>query len=371
MVKRRVTIIFLTAMTAVALYFSYLLFQPFLKPLLAAVVIAVVFSPVHSHIQRWLRSPSLAAAASIVLVVLLVIAPAVAIILAIRGEVADLYALIEQKSTESGGLSPFLTQLLQRPMQWMGRYVDVSQVDLRASLLGRLQELSAVLVAEGWMIVGGVTTFVVNSLITLFTLFFLFREGRSMRRRVAALLPLNTEQFEKLFGGIENTIIGTVYGGLVVAAVQGMLVGLALWILGVPSPVLWGVVASFFALLPLVGTAVVWVPASIYLLASGGWVKAAILAGWGMLVVGSIDNVLRPYLIGGRVQMHTLLIFFAVVGGVNMFGFLGLIIGPVILAITMTLLSLLRDEGRAWKAYWREDNAEPVAAAGEDAIVKP
>jgi len=359
MVKRRVTIIFLSAMTAIALYFSYLLFRPFLTPLLAAVVIAVIFFPIHSHIQRWLRSPSLAAMASTITVVLLVIVPAVAIILAIKEEVTGLYALIDQKSTESGGLSPYLTQLLQRPMQLIGRYVDLSQIDLRSWTLGRLRELSSFLVAEGWMIVGGLTSFVVNALITLFTLFFLFREGRSTRRRVAAVLPLSAEQVDKLLGGIENTIIGTVYGGLVVAAVQGTLVGLALWILGVPSPVLWGVVAAFFALLPLVGTTVVWAPAALYLLATGNWVKAVILVVWGLFVVGSIDNVLRPYLISGRVQMHTLLIFFAVFGGVNVFGFLGLIIGPVILAVTITLLGLLRDESRAWTSQRREENAEP------------
>jgi len=98
------------------------------------------------------------------------------------------------------------------------------------------------------------------------------------------------------------------------------------------------------------------VPASIFLLASGSWVKAVILVVWGVFVVGTVDNILRPYLISGRVQMHTLLIFFAVFGGVNVFGFLGLIIGPVILAVTTTLLGLLRDEGRAWNAYRREED---------------
>src|SRR4029453_9443592 len=104
-----------------------------------------------------------------------------------------------------------------------------------------------------------------------------------------ALLPLSSEQVEKLFNGVENTIIGTVYGGLVVAAVQGTFVGLALWVLGIPSPVLWGVVASFFALLPLIGTAAVWLPASLYLLATGSWVKAVILAIWGLFIVAIIE----------------------------------------------------------------------------------
>jgi predicted PurR-regulated permease PerM len=366
MVRKRVTIIFLLAVTAVALYFCYLLFQPFLKPLLYAVVFAVVFSPLHARIHRVLHNPSLAALTSTVIVILLIILPAIAIAIAIKEEAAGLYTLIDERSSASGGLSPYLSHLMERPVQWIGRFVDLSQFDLRTSVLGRLRELSSFFVAEGWMIVGGVTTFMLNSVITLFTLFFLFREGRSMRRRVAAVMPLSSEQVEKLFAGIENTIIGTVYGGLVVAAVQGALVGLALWIFGIPSPVLWGVVAAFFALLPVVGTAAVWLPASIYLLTTGHWVQAIILAVWGAFVVGTIDNILRPYLISGRVQMHTLLIFFAVFGGVNVFGFLGLIVGPVILAVTLTLFRMLRDEGRSWNAYWREENLAPGSSNDKD-----
>jgi predicted PurR-regulated permease PerM len=218
-------------------------------------------------------------------------------------------------------------------------------------------------VNEVTIVLGGVTSFVVNSVITIFTLFFLFREGKSMRRRVAAVTPLTSEQVEKLFSGIENTIIGTVYGGLVVAAVQGGLVGLALWAFGIPSPVLWGAVAAFFALLPLVGTAIVWVPATIYLLATSHYVQAIILVAWGAGIVGTVDNFLRPYLISGRVQMHTLLIFFSVFGGVTVFGFLGLFVGPVILAVTITLLGLLRDETRSWSLLWRDDSPPPAPEA--------
>ena len=169
-----------------------------------------------------------------------------------------------------------------------------------------------------------------------------------MRRRIAAILPLHAEQIDKLFTGIYNTIMATVYGGLVVAAVQGALVGLALWVFGVPSPVLWGAVAAMFSLVPLVGSATVWLPAAIYLFINGHWVQALILIAWGGGVVGTIDNLLRPMLMSGRVRMHTLLIFFSVFGGVQVFGFIGLFAGPVILAITMTVLSLLREESRSW-----------------------
>jgi predicted PurR-regulated permease PerM len=348
--KNRSTLIFLLALTALSLFLCYLLFQPFIFPLLSATVIAIVFYPVHARVQRRIRKPSLAALVTTLLVIFIFVAPAALVLFGVKREVVNLYAILDQKSSESGGFSAFLSGLLDRPMEWIGRYVDVSQIDARAESVKRLKDLSGVLVSQGWNIVGGLGSFVVNSAIMLFTLFFLFREGRAVRRRIAVLLPLSSEQVERLFSGIEDTVVGTVYGGLIVAAVQGALVGIALWVLGVDSPLFWGLVAAVFALLPLVGTAIVWVPAAIYLVASGSWVKALILVGWGAFVVGTIDNILRPLLIRGRVQMHPLLIFFAVFGGVSVFGFLGLFIGPVILALTVTTLGMLREESRRWNA---------------------
>ena len=354
MVKKRITIIFLLIVTAFSLYLSYILFRPFLMPLFTAVVIAVVFFPVQSKMLRLVRSPSLSALLSTILVTAILVIPAVMLGAAIINEATHLYQFLDQRSEQSGGLSPFLLEVLDRPLRWLAQYVDVSKIDIRGYLASRLQGISGFLVAEVGVILGNLTSFIINTAVSLFTLFFLFREGRTMRRRATAYLPLRPEQVEKLFNGISNTLIATVYGGLVVAGVQGAMVGLALWVFGVPSPVLWGVVAAFFALLPLVGTAAIWVPASIYLLVTGSTVQGLILIGWGAGVVGTVDNFLRPYLISGRVQMHTLLIFFSVFGGIQVFGFLGLFVGPVILAVTSTLLSLLRDEGRTWQETWLE-----------------
>jgi predicted PurR-regulated permease PerM len=349
MVKKRVTLIFLIALSIFVLYLCFILFRPFLKPLFAALVIAIIFYPVHGRMIRLIRNPSLAAFLSVLLVTLIIIVPAVFLCVAIYQELEHMTDYLKAKSDESGGWGLFINRLLETPAYWLARLgIDVNNLDLRGKVAERLGELSAFLLAEGQAIVGNVVSFVVNAVITLFTVFFLFREGRSMRRRIAALLPLHAEQIDKLFTGIYNTIMATVYGGLVVAAVQGTLVGLALWAFGIPSPVLWGAVAAMFSLLPLVGSAAVWVPAAIYLFINGHYVQAIILVAWGGGVVGTIDNVLRPLLMSGRVRMHTLLIFFSVFGGVQVFGFLGLFVGPVIIAVTMTVLSLLREESRSW-----------------------
>jgi predicted PurR-regulated permease PerM len=349
MVKKRVTLIFLIALSIFVLYLCIIIFRPFLKPLFAAVVIAVVFFPVQARMLMLVRSPSLAAFLSTLLVTLIIIIPTVLLGAAIYQELEHLGQYLQAKSEESGGWSPFLNRLIETPAYWLSRLgVDVNKLNLGERIRGALGQLTSFLFEEGQAIIGNFISFIVNTVITLFTLFFLFREGRSLRRRIAAILPLHAEQIDKLFTGIYNTIMATVYGGLVVAAVQGALVGLALWVFGVPSPVLWGAVAAMFSLVPLVGSAAVWLPAAIYLFINGHWVQALILVAWGGGVVGTIDNVLRPMLMSGRVRMHTLLIFFSVFGGVQVFGFIGLFAGPVILAITMTVLSLLREETRSW-----------------------
>lgn len=360
--KHRVTIIFLLVLSGFALFLCYLLFKPFLYPLLTAAVIAVVFSPVHARIQKAVRRPSLAALLSTLLVLLIIIVPAIFILATVTREISGLISLIDQRSSESGGLLPFITQAAERPLNWLGRFVDVSNINLQEALRSRLAGASEFLLTQLGALIGNVTSFAFKTALTMLTVFFFFREGRSLHRRLGALMPLSSAQVEKLFRGIENTIIGTVYGGLVVAVIQGALIGIGLWFFAIPSPVLWGVVAGFFALLPVVGTAAVWVPAALYLLLNGHWVQALILAIWGAVVVAAVDNLLRPILISGRVQMPKLLIFFSVLGGVSVFGFLGLILGPVILAVTKTVLSMLREESRKWTRSWREDetSAEPA-----------
>lgn len=370
LVKKRITLAFLLTITLISLYFCFMLFRPFIYPIVTATVIAIIFFPAHLQVQRAIKNQTLSALVSTFLVMLVVVGPLVVIVAAIIGEVQGLVELVQKESSESGGLLPYINRLTEQVLGWVRRYVSVPPVNIRAFVQARLEELGGFLAVEAGVILGGIASTIVNIAITLFTLFFLFREGKSARRRLAAVMPLSSEQIDKLFTGIENTIIGTVYGGLVVAGVQGAMIGIALWFFGIPSPVLWGVVAGFFALIPLVGTAAVWVPAALFLLASGHYVQAIILSVWGAGVVGSMDNFLRPYLISGRVQMHTLLIFFAVFGGVTVFGFLGLFIGPVILAVTTTLLSLLRDEAKQWQEMWREEEEpEQIPPPPESAVV--
>jgi predicted PurR-regulated permease PerM len=163
-----------------------------------------------------------------------------------------------------------------------------------------------------------------------------------MARKIPDLLPLERSQSEGLLRRVRDVIDGSIYGVLVVALIQGGLGGLTFWILGIPSPVLWGLVMAVASMIPLLGTASVWVPGALYLLLTGSWGKAIILAAFGGLVISSIDNFLRPKLVGDRIRLSELVMFFSVLGGLQLFGVLGIVVGPVIFAIAGSLSDTLR-----------------------------
>lgn len=345
--RRRATIIFLVALSAVTLWFCYLIARPFLKPVFFAVVLAIVFHPLHSRLRRLIRGANAAALISTLCALLTIIIPAFLLSAALRSELTAVYQSLSASGAQDGGLITRMLQLIEKARMWLGKYVDLSQVDLRAELLDRLQQLSSFLLSQLAGFAGDVTSFVVAAGITFFTLFYLFRDGRVFWRRLSVLIPLSPAQLDKLGAGVSGTIAFSMYGGLAVAIAQGTLLGLAFWVLGLPSPVLWGMMTALFSFMPLVGTAMVWLPAAIILILIGHPVKGLIVLAWGAGVVGSVDNILRPLVISGHMRFHPLYVFFALLGGVQAFGVIGLFVGPAVLALATSLFSLVREETHA------------------------
>jgi predicted PurR-regulated permease PerM len=343
MERGQLTTAFLLVLAAIALYFCYLIARPFLNPVFLAVMIAIVFQPVHLRIQARVRSRNRAALISIVLVLLLVVVPAVGLGVVVSQEIRGLYMLLNERSAEQGGWNPYVMHAMERLLNWAGKYIDLSSLDLRGALLRWLEQISRTLLSWGAQVVSNTISFFVEAVVALFTLFFLFREGGSMKERVVAIVPLRSGQVERLFTGVSDSIVANVYGCLAVGIAQGSLTSLAFWVLGLPSPILWGVVTGLFSLIPIIGSAAVWLPAAIILAASGHWWKGLILLVWGIAIIGQIDSLIRPYVISERVKLHTLLVFFALMGGVKAFGVMGLFIGPVVLSVTLVLLEMLQE----------------------------
>jgi len=157
-------------------------------------------------------------------------------------EITGLYQLLNQRTAEQGGWNPYVTHTMERLLSWAGRYIDLSNLNLRGALLRWLEQISRSLLSWGAQVASNIISFFVDAVIAFFTLFFLFREGGSMRERATEVLPLNANQVERLFTGISNSIVANVYGCLAVGVAQGSFLSLAFWVLGLPSPVLWGVV---------------------------------------------------------------------------------------------------------------------------------
>jgi predicted PurR-regulated permease PerM len=221
--RKRATIIFLPALSAVTLWFCCLIARPFLKPVFLAVVLVIVFHPLHARLRRIIRSANAAALLSTLCVLLTIIIPAFLLSAALRKEWTIIYQSLSASGAQDGGLITHALQRLEQARTWLGKYVDFSQVDLRAELSDRIQKLIAFLLSQLAGFAGDVTSFVVAAGITFFTLFYRFRDGRAFWRRLAVLIPLSPALLERLSAGVSRTISSTMYGGLAVAIAQGAL----------------------------------------------------------------------------------------------------------------------------------------------------
>jgi predicted PurR-regulated permease PerM len=328
---------------AIALYLCFRILQPFLGVLLWAVVLAVVFAPIHAHVERHVGRPNLAAAISALLVLVIIVGPVTLITVAVIREARSVAADL---SADSDAWKKVNTALIDPVMKPLSRFIDVDTVRSPEFIREKLDALSGSLAIGTVGVVGGVLAALAQLALVVFTLFYLFRDRDSISEAAYELLPLEERQLTTVLMRTREVIAASVSGVVLISGIQGLLGCFIFWALGLPSAVLWGVVMFFLSMIPMAGAFLVWAPAALYLFATGAWIKGIILIIWGILVVGSIDNVLSPMIVGQRVRMHELLIFFAVLGGIQIFGVLGLILGPVVVAVTLALISILRDTGR-------------------------
>jgi predicted PurR-regulated permease PerM len=347
--RKRITVIFLVCLTGVALYFCFIIARPFLPAILWALIIAVPFHPVHDRLHRIIHNKSAAALVSIVIVILIAVVPAFLLGMATINELTNAFQSVSEKSAAGGGWTQYLNQTSESASHWIGEHVGAADFDLKRELMARLGQLSSIAGQLAGSILGNVTSVLVQGILTLFILFFMLRDGHTARRLLTAVIPLSHDHVDRLFNSITDTIIADMYGVIAIALAQGLLMALAFWVLGLSSPFLWGAVSSVVSLLPVGGTALVWLPGSIILIASGHWVKGIILLAWGAGVVGMLATVLQPIVLGRRAKLHTLQIFLGLLGGIHAFGLLGLFLGPTIISVTHALFRIIREENRSWR----------------------
>ena len=335
---------FLLGLLLAALGVAFWLFRPFLQPLAFATVIAIGFYPLYLGVSRIVRGENRAALLATFTVLLIFVLPALFIASAAGGELIKAARYFGDRSTREGGAIAYLGQKQESALRWLGKYVDVEELHLDDATANLPGQVSKVLLTVGTHLAGGLAGFAGNAILTFLILFFLFRDGRAAIENVTSLLPLSRDQALRLLSGIRDSVIANLYGILAVGFAQGLLTGAALAVLRVPSPLLLGLTTAVCSLIPIVGTMLVWGPAAVYLMATGHLWKGIILILWGSVVVGTIDNIIRPLVIGSRVELHPLLLLFSLLGGLQVFGFIGIFVGPVVISVIAALINILREE---------------------------
>jgi predicted PurR-regulated permease PerM len=352
---RRTTVSFLLILLGIGLITTYGILRPFLRPAAFALVLGIGFAPLHTQSSKLIPKKTLAALSSTLVILLIFVVPSVLLASAASKDLIHAAQHVNQKSASGGGILAYVAHWVDIATDRLGKYVDLDKSGLRDLLDSLPARISQALFTAGTALVKGLATFTGEALITFFVLFFVFRDGGAIADQLTALLPLNAEHSNRLFSRIREGIVANLYGILAVSVIQGVLTGFAFLIVGVPSPLLWGVSAAILSLVPIVGSSLVWLPTAIVLIVEGHWGKGIFLIGWEAILVGLADNVVRPIVLAGRVQLHPLLLLFAVVGGVRQFGFIGLFVGPVVISVIFALIEMLREEAHS--------QAEEIAGA--------
>jgi predicted PurR-regulated permease PerM len=325
---------FLILLVLVSLAFAWILW-PFYGAILWALVFATVFAPAHRHVLNSTPGhPNLAALITVLAIVTIVLLPLAATATSVAQEATNLYEKIETGEVDFGRT---FSQILQALPSWAADLLDrigISDIgDVQARLSTGLKQASQFLANQAIAIGQGTAHIVVSFFLMLYLLFFFLRDGRELSQRLKNAIPLRSEQKRALFNKFAVVIRAMFKGTILVAALQGLLGGLIFWFLDLPAPVLWGVVMAFLSLLPAIGSALIWFPVALYLFATGAVWQGLLLIAYGGLVIGLVDNLLRPFLIGIDTKMPDYLVLFSTLGGIAIFGLNGLVIGPVTAAM--------------------------------------
>lgn len=333
MTKEKIQHSFFFVLLGVAAAAGIFILSPYADILFVAIMFAIIFKPMHRWIRRVLGEwRNMSALLATLIVMVAVLAPLSLFGFSLFEEAKDLYVLFANGGVENGvvakaniALQNYAPQLAPAFSQDIGQYIG--------------KGLQWVVINLG-AIFSSAATMMVDFVLVLFTLFFLFRDENVFRKMILAISPLADEHSTELLDKVEAAIASVTKGTILIALLQGVLTGIGFALAGIPSPVLWASVAAFAAMIPAVGTGLVIVPAVAYLALMGHMNAAMILAVWGLAIVGTVDNLLRPMLIGRGIKIHPLIILFSALGGLQFFGIIGFFVGPVVLSVLFALFEM-------------------------------
>lgn len=348
----------LIAALAIAAYACYVLIAPYLGSIVLAFIVSLLFFPVHDKIDKKLKSyPNLAAALSCILLTVIIIIPLLFVATAILHQGITFFTGAYEWLTSGGAKEITSIPLVEMAIKTLNKWLPFDSInpqELISKAASSVSSLSSNMIGISSQFLGDLTGILVNFLLMLFVLFFLLRDQEKIIQTLRHVSPLSRSQEDTLLDETEKVAKSAVMGSFLTALAQGIVGGFAMWLAGFAG-LFWGTMMAFTSFIPIVGTAMIWLPASAYLLLIGEWQWAAFLAGWGVIVVGSIDNLLRPFLMQSNSGMNTLLIFFSLIGGLQVYGLMGIVYGPIIFSLTLVLYRMYETEFHGFLE--KQDNA--------------
>jgi len=333
---------FIALVIGVSIIFGWILW-PFYGAVFWATALAILFMPLYRRLLRslWQR-PTLAALATLMIILVMVILPLAMITTVMVREASGIYQRVQAGELDFGR---YFQRVFDALPAWvaglLGRFGLTELGLIKERLSAALTNSSRFLATQAFAIGQNALDFLASFLVMIYLLFFLLRDGEELAGRIKVSIPLRPEHLSELSGKFTAVLRATVKGTLIVAIIQGALGGLIFWILDIHAPILWAAVMAVFSLLPAVGATVVWLPVAIYLLVTGSTWQGLLLFAWGVLVIGLIDNVLRPILVGKEARMPDYVVLISTLGGIAVFGINGLVIGPVIAAMFIAVWDIL------------------------------
>ncbi len=348
MTKQDFPLWFFVLVLAGVLYLFVRVFAPFLLIFLWATILVITFHPVYRRLRALLRGrDSLAALLMVFGLTLLIILPVILLIANIAQQSVDAYVTYsdalsrqEQNIERSIMAHPFLMKV----KTVLSRFIDFETFDLGTVVIKGLESASSFIVGQSTNFFSGLAGFAFRFVLLLVATYYFFKDGEKVMGELRKLSPMDKNREEKIIRKFTDITRATMLGTFSSAAIQGVLGGLAFLLIGMPSPLLWGVVMAFMSLVPVLGAFTVWIPAALYLIAIDSYGKAVFILIYGLLTVTLADNVFKPLIIRGGSKIHPVVIFFSILGGLAYFGFSGLIIGPLVTGLTFVVLEIYREE---------------------------
>jgi predicted PurR-regulated permease PerM len=339
--------IFAAAFFAVLLFLLYQagrLITPFLSAVIWAAIIVLVLYPLYTKILALLRGRhNLAAGVMTLVTLILVIGPGVLLFALLTAQVVDLYNTTAE-FIQSGRLADLWGRFLSWTLGVSLSHPFLAKLEIQSRVMNGLGDLSTAMAAQLGALIKNILLAVVNLFIMLFVIFFFFRDGKAYAAEIIGILPLPERQKLSIMKKLGNTFSAVLNGLFLVSLFQGFMTGLGFLIFGVPFGIFWGFLAAIAALIPVGGTALIWVPGAIYLYVTGSELNAILLAAWGVLFVSVPDNFLRPLLIGKKARLPVFFLFLGILGGIQAYGILGILFGPLVVTLLLAFVEIYREE---------------------------